>query len=92
MTRPPGDHAALLTCRDLADFLMEFQDGTLPLRQRLVFRMHLLLCPPCRRYVKQYRRAIDLGRDALCGDDEALPDDVPEELVRAILSARRSGD
>ena len=81
----------MLTCRDVADFLMSYIDGELPFGQRLSFRLHLVLCPPCRRYMTQYRRTVALGRDAFRDEDPdgPVPSDVPEELVEAILNARK---
>ncbi len=82
----------MLTCREIADFLIDYLDGALPVKQRVVFRAHLTICPPCRDYLEQYRSTVDLGRDAFCDDapDAAPPIDVPEELVQAILKARRT--
>ena len=78
-----------MTCRELIDFLLAYVDGELPPARRAVFDAHLALCAPCQRYLDTYREAIALGRDA-CGPhaDEPIADDVPEDLVRAILAAR----
>jgi hypothetical protein len=45
------------------------------------------LCRECREYPAAYRRRIEVGREARSAD-EALPDDVPEDLIKAILEAR----
>ena len=45
------------------------------------------LCRECREYLAAYRRRIEVGREARSAD-EALPDDVPEDLIKAILEAR----
>jgi len=77
----------MLTCRELIDFLMAYLDGELPAAQRADFERHLGVCPPCLNYLETYKETVRLGK-ACCADD-ALPADVPEELVRAILAARR---
>ena len=73
-----------LNCRELADFLAEGVEAA--------FREHMELCPPCVVYLENYQRTVELGRDACCGSaKDALPEDVPEQLVRAILDARNRG-
>lgn len=82
----------MMTCRELADFLMAYLDGELPARQHQVFEEHTGLCPPCKNYLDTYKETVQLGK-SLCRDPEGpVPEDVPEELVRAILSARRQPD
>lgn len=78
----------MMTCKEIAEFLGEYLDRTLPWSQRLVFRLHLLLCRDCRRYLDSYQktdRAICSLKD-LSASEEAS---VPEDLVKAILAARR---
>lgn len=78
----------MLTCRELIDFLAAYLDGELAEGPRADFERHLSLCPSCVDYLAGYRETIRLGKQA-CQPDEALPADVPSELVDAILSARR---
>jgi hypothetical protein len=40
-------------------------------------------------YLESYRETIRLGREA-CEPDGPLPEEVPEELVEAILASRRT--
>ena len=57
-----------------------------------VFEGHLVQCPPCRNYLDTYKETVELGK-SLCNDPEGpVPENVPEELVQAILSARRQSD
>lgn len=80
----------MLTCKEFDDFLTDFVDGNLPLRQRLSMHMHLSLCKDCRDFVEEYRRALHLGRSA-CRTDESLGE-VPEALVQAVLTNLKSLD
>ena len=73
-----------MTCRDVADYLMHYLDGELPEAERSVFDEHLGECPDCVAYLATYREAVRQGKEA-CAGVEA----VPEDLVRAILAARR---
>jgi anti-sigma factor RsiW len=72
-----------VTCRDFADFLADYLDGTLPDAVRRTFEAHLGECPDCVAYLQQYRDTIRLTAHA--GGDVAIP--VPDELVRAIVLA-----
>ena len=78
-----------MTCRELAEFLMDYLDGALPEDDRHRFEGHLGECPDCVAYLQSYRAAVRLGR-SLCDEaDDTPPAGMPEELVRAILAARR---
>lgn len=76
-----------MTCRQLADFLMDYLNHDLPADVRQAFDRHLALCPNCVAYVKTYQTAIDLGRLAFADVDADASTEVPTELVRAILQA-----
>lgn len=77
-----------MTCREIAEFLMQYADGELPWRQRAAFKLHLTVCPACRKYLKSYELTVELARLAKTTDDELVPASVPEELIRAILASR----
>jgi anti-sigma factor RsiW len=80
-----------MTCRDFITFLLDYIDGGLPDTERARFDEHLRLCVACRHYLQAYQETVKLGRLALTDldPDQAVPADVPDELVDAILSARR---
>ena len=78
-----------VTCRDFVDFLDDYLSGSLPEDRRAEFNAHLAQCPSCVAYMKTYRASIELGRAVLTRSEEAVPEEVPEELVRAILAARK---
>ncbi|MGI9591427.1 MAG: anti-sigma factor family protein [Myxococcota bacterium] len=78
----------MMTCREFVDFLMAYDDGELPESQRSLFEQHMTDCPPCVTYLETYRETARLGR--LCRDpDGPVPEDAPEDLVRAVLAARK---
>ncbi len=79
-----------MTCKELIGFLMDYADGELPPAEQRRFERHLGLCPDCAAYVASYRETVRLGK-LICqpGEDE-LPTDIPEDLVQAILEARRA--
>jgi anti-sigma factor RsiW len=82
------DRVAIVTCREFADFMADYLSGELKQDLRQQFDRHLGLCVNCQRYLTSYRETIALGKRALADDDSALPVNVPEELVKAILAAR----
>ena len=77
-----------MTCRDIAEFLMQYTDGELPWRQRAVFKLHLAFCAACRTYLRSYQLTVELARLAERPDDAPLPATVPDDLVQAILASR----
>ena len=78
---------ATVTCREFADFLMDYLSGSLPAPERVTFEEHLGECPDCVAYLSTYRQTIELGK-AACRAADPVPSEAPEELVRAILAAR----
>jgi len=81
--------ASGISCRELLDFLAAYLDGELGADVRPGFEAHLARCPACASYLESYRETIRLGREA-CDPDGPVPEEVPEELVEAILAVRRS--
>jgi anti-sigma factor RsiW len=79
-----------MTCREFIEFLSDYVDGALPSGQRHFFDEHMAGCLDCQTYLESYKRTVRLGKLALADGDGAVPDDVPEALVQAILSARRA--
>jgi anti-sigma factor RsiW len=82
----------MLTCREFIEFLMEYLERALPVQRLSEFERHLGGCSSCRAYLQNYQSTVRLGRAAFAdpeaGPDDALPEDVPEDLVKAILAAR----
>lgn len=78
-----------MTCRELADFLGDYLSGEIPPDTRRQFDDHLARCPNCVNYLAQYKTAVELGRRAFEDDESAVPPNVPEELVRAIMAAKK---
>jgi anti-sigma factor RsiW len=78
-----------LSCRDVADFLMAYEDGELSAEEQREFDRHLAVCPDCVAYLASYRATVALGKRAFADEDAAAADEVPEELVAAVLAARQ---
>ena len=78
-----------MTCREFADFMADYLGNELGAEGRASFEHHLKVCANCRKYLDGYTATIELGRRAFDDLDAAVPPDVPEELVQAILDARK---
>ena len=71
-----------MNCAQLiTDFLADYLDGTLPAGTLADFEHHLDVCASCVAYLRTYRTTIALASGAAVATD-----DVPEELVSAILA------
>jgi anti-sigma factor RsiW len=78
-----------MTCRELAEFILDYTTGDLPHEMREVFELHLSRCGNCHEYLEQYKHTVECERRAFGSVEELLPTEVPEELIQAILKARR---
>ncbi len=78
----------MMTCREFVEFMMAYDEGELSETELDLFEQHLVDCPPCITYLETYRQTAHLGQ--VCRDPEGpVPEDAPEQLVRAILAARK---
>lgn len=77
-----------ITCRELVEFLDDYIANEIPAEQLADVERHLAACPTCVAYMNTYRESVRMGRRLLCTSPDALVDDVPPDLVRAILAAR----
>ena len=74
-----------MTCRDFADFLLDYVEGELPADTRRRFDEHVAVCADCVQYLQHYTATVKASRLAMADD---LPTDVPDALVAAILKAQ----
>jgi anti-sigma factor RsiW len=77
-----------VTCQEVADFLMDYLNGELSQPQRAVFETHLCICPDCVAYMQSYEITIKASKAAWDQVHDRDANDVPEDLIRAILAAR----
>lgn len=81
-----------MTCREFIEFIEDYRSGKLPEAQRQAFDLHMGKCPSCVCYLDGYEKTILLGKKSLCEGDDRIPDEVPAELIEAILAARKKGE
>jgi len=80
---------SMINCVEFEGFILDYLDDELPRRQKIVFEMHLRLCRECRDYLKAYRTAMTLAAESLRDASDFEPEDVPEDLIAAVLAARK---
>ncbi|MGC2578316.1 MAG: hypothetical protein WA376_12125, partial [Terrimicrobiaceae bacterium] len=75
-------------CHDITRLLSESMEHPLPLRTRLLIRLHFLICAWCKRYGEQLKLLRECGsRFAEKGCErggENLPPDARERLKKAL--------
>ncbi len=74
-----------MNCLRVAHDLTELEEGNLPLVRRGLLRLHLVICPYCRRYARQMHET----SAALAKSDEPLSDDESREIAAKILRTRK---
>lgn len=74
----------MISCRELDELLTGHMDGTLGLGDRLRVRLHLMLCPDCRRHAEKMRQLVrSLGRLPEAGE-------APPEILGCFEQLKRS--
>ena len=73
-----------MTCQQLIDFIGRYRENELSGDERTEFDRHLEICPSCVAYLKTYEQTVLLAK---ASTDQPIPPEVPESLVKAILSA-----
>lgn len=72
-------------CRQIAELLGDYLDGTLPKRTRDLLEWHIEACAPCVAFVNTYRGTVDAA--ARLGSLE-IPPELKQRLI-AVLRASR---
>jgi len=78
----------MITCREFEDFIADYLAGELPAAKTRRFEWHMKICRECREYLDAYKTSIEFSKAALGAPSAPVPDDVPEDLIRAILDSR----
>ena len=76
-----------MKCKELADFLMDYVSGELPVESRTHFEFHISKCKNCHQYLVQYEVTIRAGRIA-CDEMSDEIGAIPDDLVKAVMAAR----
>lgn len=75
----------MVNCQQAFELIGDFVDSDLSLKGRTRLRLHLLICRHCRRYFSSYRATIRAEKNAFLDVDEPGADEIPDDLIAAIL-------
>lgn len=67
-----------LSCREIVELVTEYLERSMPAERRLGFEEHIAICPPCRNFLLQFRKTIELGKTI---EENDLPPEVRASLV-----------
>lgn len=76
-----------MTCREFDEFVMSYLSDELSAEVRAEFERHLSICPPCVVFLENYQKTTEIGRAVCAHPEDSVPEEVPEELIRAILNS-----
>jgi anti-sigma factor RsiW len=76
-----------LECRQIAELLGDYFDGTLPNHVRELLEFHIDGCPPCVAFVNTYRGTIAATRIL---PDAPMPNELKNRLLRVLREQRTS--
>ena len=79
----------MISCKEFEEFILDYLDDELPLAKKKMFEFHLRVCIECTEYLAAYKRSIELGIAVFKEPGAQIPDDVPEDLIKAVLDARQ---
>ncbi len=78
-----------MSCKEVEEFLMDYLEGNLGFCTRVRFRLHILMCPDCPKYIQEYKNTVVLGKSMFDHLDDESIENVPEEIIHAILSIKK---
>lgn len=77
----------MLKCREITELANGYLERELPLMEWAQFRLHIMMCKHCRRYVDQLARTVNLLAAAKPNEIAAS---VEDKLVRLLKEQRQS--
>ncbi|MEP3636018.1 MAG: zf-HC2 domain-containing protein [Paracoccaceae bacterium] len=80
----------MINCQEFEAFIVEYLEGGLTSKERFLFDLHLKVCRECRDYLTAYKASMLAAQQGLSDDEDAsaLLNDVPEDLITAVISSR----
>ncbi|HEY7521853.1 MAG TPA: zf-HC2 domain-containing protein [Methylomirabilota bacterium] len=84
-----GGGAADIECRQIAELLGDYIDGTLPGHVRELIDFHIDGCAPCVAFVNTYRGTIAATRTL---PETPMPPELKNRLLRVLREQQRSSE
>jgi anti-sigma factor RsiW len=77
----------MITCQEVIEYLMAYVNNELSVDERQAMDAHLQVCPACVSFLKTYRQTLEF--EATAFNQPEIEEAIPEDLIQAILSARK---
>jgi anti-sigma factor RsiW len=78
--------ASDLECRQIAELLGDYLDGSLPRETRELIDFHIDGCAPCVAFLNTYRGTVDAARKL---PEVAIPAELKKRLLMVVKSTQR---
>jgi len=75
-----------IECRQIAELLGDYLDGSLPRETRELIDFHIDGCAPCVAFLNTYRGTVDAARLL---PDVTMPPELKKRLLTVLKSAKR---
>ena len=82
-----GSTPSEIECRQIAELLGDYFDGTLPRRTAELLEWHIDGCAPCVAFMNTYRTTIAVTRKL---PDAGMPPELKKRLLQVLRSERRA--
>lgn len=79
-----------MICREVTEFLADFESKSLEPPVQREFEQHLARCPDCCTFLAQYQHTVNAGKRACAEQDADAATEIPEPLLHAIMAAIRA--
>ena len=77
------------SCREIAELVTEYLEGSLSFSERMRFQMHLGMCFACRNYLRQMKYTVATLRQL---PPDPVPPQVKEELLNRFRDWKKEQD
>ena len=72
----------MLSCKEITATASDYYDKNIPWHRKLSFKLHLLMCKHCSRFMKHFKTAIYLSKTV--GSKQANPEETRKVLNQVI--------
>lgn len=79
----------MITCKEFEYYMPFYLDNELSDMKQTLFDRHLRVCRDCHDYLAAYQRTVEMSQAVYHLADESISVEVPENLIKAILKARK---
>lgn len=87
-SEPAGTTPTEIECRQIAELLADYLDGSLPYRTTELLEWHIDGCPPCVAFLNTYRGTIRATRSLR---NVEVPSELKERMLAFLRAQRPSG-